>query len=156
MILSIDQASNRAGCSLWNPTGTLIATAALTYIDPSHPYSRRLQGLARQLEEWLVTQPKVSQIVFEATKPKLVLVSVGAFLTAPSLDVKLHESASFVSPSTWKKWAQERGATGKFTLIKGCKALAETGFDLAKWNITSDDVADSILIARAWFDRRNK
>ncbi len=154
MILVCDQASNSAGCSLWTPGGTLIAVKHLFYPVKTDPYSRRLKGLVAQLEEWLQTQPKITQVVFEQTKPRLVTVSIGAFLTAPSLDVKLHETASFVSPSTWKKWAQQRGATGKFSEIKGCKALRETGFDLKKWNITSCDVADSILIGRSWFDRR--
>ena len=154
MILSIDQASNKAGCSLWSKAGQLHATAALTYGNPADPYSRRLQGLAKQLESWLLTQPTVTQIIFETTKPKLVLASVGAFLTAPSLNVKLHETASFVSPSTWKKWAQLHGATGAFKLIKGVKALRETGFDVDGYGIDSEDVADSVLIYLAWRERK--
>ncbi len=153
-VLAIDQSSNLVGCSLWTPDGTLLAVKALSYPNKTDPYSRRLKGLVVLLEAWLQTQPKVTQVIFEQTKPRLVTVSIGALLTAPSLDVKLHETVSFVSPSSWKKWAQERSASGPFKLIKGCKALGETGFDLKKWGITSDDVADSILIARTWFDRR--
>lgn len=154
MILVTDQASNSAGCSLWSTNGTLVAVKALVYPTKTDPYSRRVKGLVEQLETWLKTQPHVTQVVFEQTKPRLVTISIGALLTAPSLDVKLHETASFVSPSSWKKWAQQRGAKGKFSEIKGCKALAETGFDLKAWKITSDDVADAILIGRTWFDRR--
>ncbi len=153
-VLCVDQASNDAGCSIWTPGGTLLAVKALHYHTKTDPYSRRLKGLVAQLEEWLQTQPKITQVVFEQTKPRLVTIPIGAFLTAPSLDVKLHETASVVSPSSWKKWAQERGASGKFSEIKGCKALAETGFDLKAWGVTSDDVADSLLVAKAWFDRR--
>ncbi len=155
-VVSIDQASNNAGVSLWY-NGDLKAWVLLSSFSPKDPYSYRLQVMVTQLERWLDSQlPEgqvISQIVFEGVRSRLVLCTVGAFLTVPRIQAKLHQQKNFVESTSWKKYAQIRGATGPIKDIKGVKALREIGFPLDRYQITSDDVADSCLQYLTWRER---
>lgn len=152
-ILSIDQASNAAGVSLWHD-GQLKAHTVLRSNSSSDSFARRLQTQVPQLTAFLDAhlpeKLKLTKVLFEGMKARLVLVTIGAFLTCPRLDNKLHAQHSFVESSSWKKWAQQHGATGPFKEIKGVKALKEIGYPVDKLAIDSDDVADSILIYLTW------
>lgn len=152
-VLCIDQGSNLAGVTLWQKDGfrspSKLLASALLKADPKAKYTTRIQQLVPQLTEFLADKPRVELLLFENVRPKLVLVTVGAFLTCPHLDLSLTEYNSFVSSSTWKTWARERGATGPYTKIKGRKALGETGFDMSTIP-DSDDVADSVMMFLAW------
>lgn len=157
-ILAIDQASNAAGVSLWY-NGELRATTVLRSKSASDVFSRRIQYQLEQLNDFLNEQlppnVDVEKVLFEGVKSKLVLIVVGAFLCCHRIHAKMHDKASFVYSSSWKTWAKRHGATGPVSDIKGCKALAETGFDMDTHHIRSDDTADSILIYLAWRDRPN-
>jgi hypothetical protein len=154
-VLAVDEASNDAGVSLWK-NGILVDTTVLWgHKDPV--YSRRLVFQVAQLGEFLAKHlrpdEKIGKVVFEGVKNRLVLVTVGAYLTCPYLDAKLHQKYSFIESSSWKKWAQSKGATGPFKEIKGVKALTEAGWDCARMGIVSEDIADSILIYLTWRER---
>lgn len=155
-VLSVDQASNLAGVSLWH-NGELKATTVLKSRSPDDPFSRRLQTQVPQLTAFLDTHvPKeyqIEKVVFEGVRSRLIVAVVGAFLTCPRIHARVSEKANFVESSSWKKWASRNGATGKISEIKGVKALTETGFDCVGKGIVSDDVADAILIYYAWRDR---
>lgn len=154
-ILSIDPASNTAGCSLWY-NGELIATTELNSTSKSQKYSQRLKTQVDQLNTFLentlpagVTQ--IDNLVLESVRSKLVLITVGAYLCSPYINLSISERKNFVSPSSWKHYARSRGAhSQKFADVKGCVALREMGFPVDKHNITSDDVADSILLFLTW------
>lgn len=152
-VLSIDQASNMAGVSLWH-NGNLKAHTVLRSNAASDSFARRLQTQVPQLttflDEHLPTGLKITKVLFEGMKSRLVLCTIGAFLTCPRLDTKLHAQHSFIESSSWKKWAQAHGATGPFKEIKGVKALQEVGYPTVATGITSDDVADSILMYLTW------
>lgn len=156
-ILSIDQASNLAGVSLWL-NGALVATTVLRSRSPSDKFSARVQHQVPQLtaflDQHLPSKVNVETVIFEAVRARLVMCVVGAFLTSGRIDTKMSEKGSFVESSTWKSWARDRGAMGPHKEIKGVKALTETGFDCARLGIVSDDIADSILQFCAWRDRK--
>ena len=153
--LSIDEASNAAGVSLWNDT-QLLGHTVLVSKSPKDTFSKRLQYQVPQLTDFLTGKPQVEHILFEGVKARLVIITVGAFLTCPLLDVKLNEKYSFVGSSTWKKYAHTRGATGPIRDVKGLKALREIGYPVDKYKITSDDTADSILMYLSWKDKWKK
>lgn len=155
-VLSIDQASNAAGVSLWH-NGSLVATTVLTSQSPADPFSRRVQHQVPQLTAFLdkhvPQQFKIEKVVFEGVRSHLVLITVGAFLTCPRIDARISERGSFVPSFVWKKHAQLRGAKGELKNVKGVVSLQQSGFDCVLHGITSDDVADSIMQYRAWADR---
>ena len=152
-VLSIDQASNVAGVSLWF-SGGLIATTTLLSARPSDPFSRRVQDQVAQLTTFLEThtppETLIDRVIFEGVRARLVICVVGAFMTCPRIDAKLSEKANFVESSSWKNYARARGATGPFSEIKGVKALTEIGWDMVKHPVVSDDIADSILMYSCW------
>lgn len=153
IVLSIDQASIKCGASLWDhPKRRLLGSAPLE-APKGWPYSRRLQHLVGELNNFLKDKPRPQTVIFENVRPKLVMITVGAFLTSPYIDLTLNEQSSFISSSTWKKWAADRGAGGEFSKIKGVEALAATGFPVDQHGITSDDVCDSIMQYLAWSER---
>lgn len=92
-------------------------------------------------------------MVFEGVRSRLVLCTVGAFLTVPRIQAVISQTKNFVESTTWKKYAQRNGATGPIADVKGVKALREIGFPLDRYPIQSDDIADSILIYKAWTER---
>lgn len=153
-VLAIDQASNVAGVSLWH-NGDLVGVTCLTATS-TDSMARRLQTQVPQLTSFLDTHLPagllIRKILFEGVRSRLVLITVGAFLTCPRIDAKMHQKFTFVESSAWKKYAQKRGATGPFKEIKGVKALKETGWsppaDLR--GVINDDVADSILMYLCW------
>lgn len=155
-VLSIDQASNAAGVSLWQ-TGRLIAHTVLKSRKAADPLSVRLQCQVPQLTTFLNQNVPgdgcVTKIIFEGVKARIVMVTVGAFLMSPRIAVKLHQRHTFVESRQWKKFAADRGATGPFKDIKGLRALREIGFPVDDHGIDSDDVADSILIYLTWRER---
>lgn len=153
-VLVVDQASNAAGVSLWY-NGSLKAHTVLRSSSEKDPISQRLQDQLPQLDAFLTAHlpdsARITKIVFEGVRARLVLVTVGAFLTCPRIHAKLSPKASFVESSSWKKWARKHGAMEeKIKDIKGVKALRETGFPVDDYGITSDDVADSILMYLTW------
>lgn len=156
-VLAIDQASNQAGVSLWR-NGRLIAVTVLASESASHKFSRRIQHQLPQLTAFLDAHlgpsELITKVVFEGVRARLVLITVGSFLCCPRIDAIMHQYANFVESTSWKVWARNHGAQAeKLKDIKGIKALGETGFPLL--DITSDDVADSILIYLTWRDRRD-
>jgi hypothetical protein len=156
-VLAVDQASNCAGVSLWY-NGELKATTTLLSKDKSDPFARRIQHQLGQLtaflDVWLPASVTIEKVVFEGVRSRLIIAVVGAFMCCPRISAKLSEKANFIESSSWKRWAQARGATGPFKDIKGVKALREAGWDFSKHPIESDDVADSILMYLAWRDRK--
>ncbi len=149
IILAIDQASNNAGVSLWRDD-ELLAHTVLVSRSPKDTFSKRVQYQLPQLTAFLSNYPQVDHIIFEGVKARLVMITVGAFLCCPLLDVKLNEKTSFIGSTSWKKYAQRNGAKGPVKLIKGVPALREIGFPVDKYGITSEDTADSILIKLTW------
>lgn len=152
-VLVLDQASNLAGCSLWH-NGNLIAHTVLRSHSATELFSRRVQYQVTQLDDFLDRYlPKhacISSILFEGVRARLVLCTVGAFLTSKRIACKMHQKTSFVESSAWKQYAKKHGATGPFKLIKGMKALREIGFDVDKYGISSEDTADSVLMYLTW------
>lgn len=155
-VLSVDQASNLAGVSLWH-NGELKATTVLKSRSPDDPFSRRLQTQLPQLTAFLDTHvPKeyqIEKVVFEGVRSRLILAVVGGFLVCPRIHARVSEKANFVESSSWKRYAYLHGATGPVKDIKGVKALRESGFDVDKYSIESDDIADSCLIYLTWASR---
>lgn len=155
-VLSIDQASNNAGASLWY-NGELKATKCLAATSPKDPISKRLQtqvrGLELFLDEHLPADAEIRQILFEGVRARLVLCTVGAFLTPARIQAKLSPKHNFVESTSWKKYAQRLGALGVLAEIKGIPALRQIGFDVDRYGIVSQDVADSILMYLCWRDQ---
>jgi hypothetical protein len=155
-VLSIDQASNAAGVSLWF-NGSLKATTVLRSHSSSDPFSRRVQYQLDQLNDFLSMQipPEaiITKILFEGVRARLVLVTVGAFLTCPRIHAQISPKHSFVESSSWKSWARLHGASGPHKDIKGVKALREVGFDVDGHGITSEDISDSVLMYLTWRGR---
>lgn len=109
-----------------------------------------------QLDDFLckyTADGPIKRVIFEGVKSRIVLITVGAFISCYNLEGNLHATHSFVSPLEWKKWAKDRGATGPTKDVKGILALEEIGWDFKTNPIFSDDVADSILIFLTWKDR---
>jgi len=154
IVLSIDQASNKAGVSLWDGP-TLLGTTTLVSKSHKDTFSKRLQYQVPQLTEFLKGKPQVEHILFEGVKARLVMATIGAFLTCPLLDVKLHEKTSFVGSSSWKKYAQRYGARGPVREIKGHYSLKQIGFPVDTYGLTADheDICDSILIYLCWREK---
>tara|TARA_R110000868_G_scaffold375983_3_gene640690 strand:- start:142 stop:636 length:495 start_codon:yes stop_codon:yes gene_type:complete len=155
-VLSVDQASNCAGVSLWLD-GTLQASTTLNSKSASDPFSRRIQFQLEQLNSFIDLHVPadviLDKVIFEGVRSRLVTCVVGAFLCCPRIDAKISEQKNFVESSSWKNWARARGAVGDFKIIKGVKALRECGWDMIKYPVTSDDIADSILMYLCWKDR---
>lgn len=156
-VLSIDQASNAAGVTLWLD-GELQAWVLLTSNSKKDPFALRVQTQVAQLEAWLSVQlpyedQVIKQILFEGVRARLVLCTVGAFCTPKKIQAPVTTAHSFIESTTWKVWARNRGATGPVKDIKGVKALREIGFPLDRYPITSEDIADSCLLYLCWRDR---
>ncbi len=155
-VLSTDQASYSAGVSLWKDDALVATTILLAPKDMK--YSRRVQLQVEQLTTFLNTYlPRhinIEKVVFEQVRMRLVVITVGAFLTCPRIDARMHETASFIPSMSWKKWAADRGAVGPFKDIKGVKALTEAGFDITGIEPMNDDVADSIMMYQVWRNRK--
>lgn len=155
--LSIDQASNAAGVVLWYD-GRLVAHTCLHSNKSSDNISVRLRTIVEGLTAFLGThispEDRICRVLFEGVKSNIVLLTVGAFLTCPRIYAKISPKDSFVYSSSWKKWAQKRGALGPLKEIKGVRALREIGFPVDEYRIMSDDTADAILIYLTWRERR--
>lgn len=155
LVLSIDQASVVAGVALWRD-GTLIATADLK-ASRGDTMPARLRTQVDQLNDFLDANlgdgEEVSTTIFEGVRARLVLITVGAFLTCPRIVGPLSQSAHFVESSEWKNYAKLRGATQQFRDIKGIQALLDIGFPAKKRGVKGDDQADAVLIYLTWRDR---
>lgn len=156
-VLSIDQATNAAGVSLWKD-GTLVDTTVLVSQSSTHSYARRIQYQVPQLTQFLMRHllpnENVTKILFEGVRSVLVQMAAGAFMMCPLIDAKLSPSDSFVHTTSWKMYAKQRGATGALKDIKGVKALIEIGFPVELLSKQSDDIADSILIYLSWANKK--
>ena len=156
-VLSVDQASNAAGLALWYD-GKLVATSVVNSDKSSDAISVRLRtivgGLTAFLDRHMGAGDRICTIVFEGVKSRLVMVTVGAFLTCPRIHAKLHPKGSFIGSMAWKRWAQRHGALGILKDIKGVRALREIGFPVDQHRILSDDVADAVLIFLTWREKR--
>lgn len=155
--LSIDQASNQAGVSLWSPEGTLIDTVLLTSSSKKDPYSKRVTEQIEQLEDFLTARldfnEDITHVLFEGVRSRLVLVTVGAFMTCSRLNAGLSAQHSFVESRVWKSWAKRHGATAFISDIKGVNSLLETGFVPPPGIVLNEDIADSIMMYLAWKER---
>lgn len=153
-VLSIDQAANAAGASLWY-NGALVGTATLRSRRATDSISVRLRTIVDQLTEFLREKlpegDRIVTVIFEGVQSRMVMITVGAFLVCPYLDARISPTLSFVQSSSWKSWAAKRGASGPKKDIKGVKALREVGFPVE--NIASDDEGDSCLIFMTWREK---
>jgi hypothetical protein len=156
-VLSIDQASNLAGVSLWKD-GVLTGWTVLESASPKDGFGRRLVTQINQLTGFLddeLGDEKVKMLLFEGVKSSHVLACVGAFCTCPHLiDCKFNPRHSFISALSWKKMVRDYGLSKqKFKEIKGIQALKDIEWDFDEYPIVSEDVADSILIYLCWAQR---
>jgi hypothetical protein len=154
-VLSIDEASNVAGAALWYD-GKLVASSPLRAKKSTDPITTRLRQIVAELNAFLEKHLKgdtVRQVVFEGVQSRMVMLTIGAFLTSPYIDARISPKASFVQSSSWKHWASKRGATGPVKDIKGVRSLREVGFDVDGYGITSDDVADSVFLMLVWREK---
>lgn len=157
-ILSIDQASNAAGVSLWYCGGFIEATTLYSN-KSSDPIGRRLVAQIEQLDKWLeprIDLDEIKVVLFEGVKSRLVLTTVGAFCCSRFLqNCRLHPRHSFVESSSWKSWAKKKGAfkADPDDEIKGIKSLVQTGWDIVKYPLETDDEADSVMIYQTWRDK---
>jgi hypothetical protein len=160
-ILSIDQASNCAGCSLWKDS-IPIAWTDLKSASPKDAFGRRLvkqvEDLNKFLDEHLPEGETIKTVLFEGVKSSIVLSTVGAFCCSPYLqDCRFHPRHSFISALSWKKYVRDYGKTQqRFKEIKGVQALKDIDWDFETYPIESDDVADSVLIYKCWAVRKEK
>lgn len=156
-IITIDQASNAAGVTLWLD-GEFMAATTLNSTKSTDPFGRRLATQAAELERWLISMglgpTSIKMAIFEGVRARIVLCTVGAFCAVPQLQgCRLHARHTFVESISWKRWAQRRGAEGPMKDIKGVQALMEIGWDFAKYPIATDDEADSVMIYQTWKER---
>lgn len=155
--LSVDQASNQAGVSLWSPTSDLLACTVLQSESPKDPFSKRVTDQVEQLntflEEHLADGEEITHVLFEGVRSRLVLVTVGAYMTCPYLMAGLSPQHSFVESRTWKAWAKRHGAKAFISEIKGIQSLLETGFNMPPGMPLTEDIADSIMMYLAWKER---
>lgn len=154
-VLAIDQASNAAGVTLWY-NGELLAHTLLESGSESDPISARLRKMRQDLSDFVrpyIGGSSIRKVVFEGVRSRIVALTVGAFISIDEIDTNLHQKWNFVESPSWKRWAQEHGAKGKLSEIKGLKALRETGFPVDEHGIVHDDVADAVLIFKTWASR---
>ena len=157
--LSIDQASNQAGVSLWSADGVLLNTCVLASQSKKDPFSKRVTDQIVQLEAFLdtVLDPKeiITHVLFEGVRSRLVLVTVGAFMTCTRLNAGLSAQHSFVESRTWKAWAKRHGAKAFISDVKGVESLLETGFNMPVGMPLTEDIADSIMMYLAWKEKND-
>lgn len=155
-VLSVDQASNAAGVSLWL-NQHLVAHTVLKSKSSKDSFSRRVQAQAKDLccflDAHLPQGEVIKTVLFEGVRSRVVLTVIGSILVNERIDSVLNAS-TMISPSSWKKWAQTMGATGPLKDIKGVPALRQVKFDVDGHGITSEDVSDSILIFLCWLNKR--
>lgn len=155
-VLSVDQASNAAGVSLWFNRG-LVAHTVLKSGSSKDTFSRRVQAQARALkvflDEHLPAGVAINTVLFESVKSRIIIAVIGSVLVNERIDATLSPKTMIPSMS-WKKFAQRLGATGPLKDIKGVPALREIGFDVDGHGIDSHDVADSALIFLTWLDKK--
>lgn len=153
IVLSIDQASNNAGVSLWQH-GMPRAWTVLAAKKKTDPLSVRLVQQRQQLEtflnEQLASTEDIDVVLFENVKSKVVLLCAGAFLSLDIFQCKFKPKEHIVHPSSWKSYLRKRGATGE---IKGVKALEQGWPPSKRLKLQSDDVADSMAIYLAWQEK---
>ena len=155
-VLSVDQASNAAGVSLWH-NRVLIAHTVLKSKNSKDSFSRRVQAQSIDLREfldaYLPPEDTITTVLFESVKSRVVMAVIGSVLVNDRIDSSLGPGTLIPSMS-WKKWAQGMGATGPLKDIKGVPSLRQTGFDVDKYVVTSEDTADSIMIFLTWISKK--
>ena len=151
-VLSIDQASNCAGVSLWH-NGQLVAWTDLQASRKKDPMPIRLREQLIQLRMFLETHnvDTVSAVLFEKVRAEFVSMICGAYLTMNAIKCHIGKD-HLIHTNRWKGWARSQGAgkTVHRSEIKGVQALKEIGWDFNAYPIESDDVADSVLMYLAW------
>lgn len=146
LTLSVDSGSNHMGLSLWDGI-EFLRSGTVHAGKPTDPYSKRMKDIRAGFNAWLAEDGPITTVVSENIRLQLITIPLGiVFLHAST--VAPFKTCHAISPSSWKKWAQLHGATGKFKDIKGLKALSEVGWPHP---CHSDDEADSILIALCYF-----
>jgi hypothetical protein len=155
-VLSVDQASNAAGVSLWL-NRSLVGHAVLKSKSSKDSFSRRIQAQAKDLKAFLDAYLPAGEVIrvvlFESVKSRIIMAVIGSVLVHDRIDATL-TAATMIPSMRWKKWAQGMGATGPLKDIKGVPALREVKFDVDGHGITSEDVSDSVLIFLTWVNTR--
>lgn len=155
-VLSVDQASNAAGVSLWH-NRSLVATAVLKSKNSRDAFSRRIQAQAADLRKFLDDHlppgEVIKTVVFESVKSRIIMAVIGSVLVHERIESPLTPS-HMIGSMSWKKYAQGLGAKGPLKDIKGVPALVDIKFDVEKHGITSEDIADSVLIYLTWLHKQ--
>lgn len=155
--LSIDPASRLCGVSLFEDLKYINSILLKSELKT---WSERVAEMRKDLREFVITNlPKGQQITRAIMElvPKIVEPSIqmaGGGLLSDSI-YNLDLTRKFlISPSTWQAYARRNGSPDKYP--KGVKALKQINFPVEKYKITSDDVADSIMIFLAWAEKNVK
>lgn len=155
-VLSVDQASNSGGVSLWH-NRELVGHTVLKSKHSKDSFSRRVQAQAKDLRDFLdVYLPQgetITTVLFESVKSRIIMAVIGSVLVNERIDSTL-TPATMIPSMSWKKWAQSMGAVGPLKDIKGVPALRQVKFDVDGYGITSEDVADSALIYLTWLNKK--
>jgi len=105
------------------------------------------------VEAYLPVGEKITRAVMELV-PKICEPSIqmagGAVLSDPAFSLDVTRKF-LVSPSTWKAYVRRKGSKEKDP--KGVSALRAINFPVDAYGITSEDVADSIMIFLAWVEK---
>lgn len=151
IVLVIDPSSHSAAaCLIYK--GEFLGTVPLQ-ANAKSKYTTRLHELSLQLSKFLtqhLKKEKVTILVVEQVSGfgnAALSYSVGALAALPNIDAALET----IAIRTWKAYAKRHGATG--TIIKGIKTLKQINPEMAKL-CKSDDEADAILMAMAYFDKK--
>lgn len=153
--LSIDPASRKAGVSLWFGdvyiASEALSSSLVTWSERANDLRIKLQAF---ISRYVPKNEFITLVVIELV-PKIVEPSVqliaGAIIAEERYKVNPTRKC-FVSPSSWKAFARKNGCKEKDP--KGVSALKDIGWDFDINPVTSDDVADSILIYLTWL-RKN-
>lgn len=153
-LLSVDAGSNHMGLSLWQDD-VFIRSGSVHATNAKDDYSKRIKTLSAGFNTWMTLGGEligqdITCVISEAVKMPLVTIPLGIVFLHPKIHCPF-KNHHLVYPSAWKKWAREHGALGEFKKIKGAKALQDINWPHI---ITSDDEADSILIALYYFSAR--
>ncbi len=154
LLLSVDAGSNHMGLSLWRDD-KFIRSGVVHAENQKDAYSKRIKTLRDGFNQWLligneIAGQDITCVISEAVKMPLVTIPLGIVFLHERIHC-LFKNHHMVYPAEWKKWARSNGATGEFKKIKGAHALKEIGWPHI---VTSDDEADSILIALFYFSKR--
>ncbi len=159
-VLSIDQASNIAGISLWKD-GLFIRGTELKSANKKDSFGARLvkqiDDLDVFLDQILDPNEEIKVVLFEGVRSRLVLCTVGAFCCSKWLqNCKVNPRHNFIESSRWKRYCKARGVERdpEVDTIKGLHALRQLGWDFDSYPIESNDIADSVIMYKAWAESK--